>query len=439
MANLASSDRAPNSAGTSASILGTYRAQTERSVGAYDQTRAVVPGGTSRQAGYWEPYPLTFDRADGVYLYDVDGNRYFDLLNNYTAMVHGHAYPPIVEAVRRQVGNGSGWAGNNPAQLDLAEQIVRRVASVEQVRFTNSGTEAGVLAFAIAKQMTGRSKLLMARYGYHGSLPEFVTGSLGREGPSTLLADFNDIDDFERVLADHGHDIAAVFLEPVLGSGGIRAGEPGFLAGVQAAARKAGALFVLDEVLTLRFDVGGVQGPLALMPDLTMFGKLIGGGFPVGAVGGSRDLLRVFDPHDLKLFHTGTFNADPVTMVAGSVALRHLTVEAIERMGELARRLEEGLTAAARQNNLPLSVNRYGSCLNLYFSHAAPRSSGERDDTDLMDQFHLAAMNHGLFIAPRGMIALSTVLTSGHLEEILERARLALSDVAAGGGRRGTA
>ncbi|MCH8952305.1 MAG: aminotransferase class III-fold pyridoxal phosphate-dependent enzyme [Proteobacteria bacterium] len=418
-------------AGASSAILAAYLRRTGKSRQAHARARILLPGGTSRQAGYWEPYPLTFDSAEGVYLRDLDANRYFDLINNYTAMVHGHAYGPIVEAARRQAARGTGWAGGNLAQLELAGQIVERVAAVEQVRFTNSGTEAGALALNIARKITGRPKLLMARFGYHGSLMEFECGSFGHQGPVTLLATYNDLADFEGVLAEHGGDIAAVFLEPVLGSGGVVSGAPAFLKGVQAAARKAGALLVLDEVLTLRFGHRGVQGTLGLEPDLTMFGKLIGGGYPVGAVGGKRDLLRIFDPADLKLFHTGTFNANPVTMVAGGVALSHLTPEAIGRMEAGAQTLKDALTGAARKAGLPFSVNHHGSCLNLYFSDRPPHASMVRQDTALIGRFHLAAMNRGLFLAPRGMIALSTVMTPGQLDEIGQRAAAALADLAA--------
>ncbi|MFQ5624245.1 MAG: aspartate aminotransferase family protein [Paracoccaceae bacterium] len=424
----------PMAAEAASPILEAYLRRTPKSADAHARAKILLPGGTSRQAGYWAPYPLTFDTADGVFLHDLDGNRYFDLINNYTAMVHGHSYAPIVEAAQRRAALGTGWAGGNLSQLELAGQIVHRVAAAEQVRFTNSGTEAGALALNIARKVTGRSKLLMARFGYHGSLMEFETGSFGHEGPVTLLATYNDLADFERVLAAHGDDIAAVFLEPVLGSGGVVTGAPAFLKGVQTAARKAGALFVLDEVLTLRFGYSGVQGDIGLTPDLTMFGKLIGGGYPVGAVGGARDLLKIFDPADLKLFHTGTFNANPVTMAAGAVSLSHLTRDAIERMQAGAETLKDALTRSARDAGLPFSVNHHGSCLNLYFSATPPHSSIVRNDAALIGRFHIAAMNHGLFLAPRGMIALSTVMTPGHLDEIAQRAAAAIADVAAEAG-----
>jgi len=383
------------------------------------------------QASFWAPYPLTIKRGEGAYFWDVDGHQYLDLLNNYTAMVHGHAYPPIVEAARKQIGDGTGWAAANEPQNRLAELIVDRIHSIERVRFTNSGSEAGALAFTIARVITGRNKVLMARYGYHGSLFEFEIGSFGKEGPLTHLATYNKLEDFAAVLGEHGDDIAAVFLEPVMGAGGITAGEADFLHGVRKAAHASGALFVLDEVLTLRFAVGGCQAGLEIDPDLTMLGKIIGGGFPVGAVGGRKDVLEIFDPDDLKVFHTGTFNANPVTMVAGEISLQELTAERIETMHDLRKSLQSRFGDLARKHGLPFATNHYGSCLNIYFSESVPESSVVRGDEELMDKFHLACINHGLFIAPRGLIALSTVISEEHIAEAIERADAAMRDVAA--------
>ena len=415
-------------------IDSTYLERTQSSAENYEKTRRLMPGGTSRQASFWAPYPLTIEHGAGAYFQDVDGNRYLDLLNNYTALVHGHAYPPIVEASREQIGLGTGWAAANEPQIRLAQAIVDRVPSIEQVRFTNSGSEAGALAFTIAREISGRSKLLMARYGYHGSLHEFEIGSFGKEGPLTYLATYNDLADFEKVLSEHGNDIAAVFLEPVMGAGGIIAAKEGFLHGVQAAAREAGALFVLDEVLTLRFGPGGCQADIGIEPDLTMLGKIIGGGFPVGAIGGNADLLQVFDPADMKIFHTGTFNANPVTMVAGEVSLRELSPERIERMNRLRDKLQSGLSESAKGYGLPMSITHYESCMNIFMSESVPVSSVVREDEELMDKFHIACLNHGLLIAPRGLVALSTVLTDDDIAAAVERADAALQDVAAESG-----
>jgi len=430
MVSQPAADFGPGTASSGSPILEKYLARTRESLKLYTAAKMVMPGGNSRQAGFWTPYPLAIEKAEGVHLFDADGHRYLDMINNYTSMVHGHAYPPVVAAAEEQIRRGTGWAAGNRPQNMLAEQLVARIPGVDQVRFANSGTEAGSLAFTIARKITGRHKLLMARYGYHGSLMEFETGSFGHEGPLTFLAGFNDLAGFEAVLAEHGHEIAAVFLEPVLGSGGVIPAKPEFLEGVGRAAREAGALFVLDEVLTFRFATGGCQGSMGIEPDLTMLGKLIGGGFPVGAVGGLAEHMRVFDPADMKVFHTGTYNANPVTMAAGDVAVRELTGERIAAMHELARKLKDGLVRVVEKAGLPVSINHYGSCLNIYFSPAPPESSVVRSDAEIMHKFHHAAMNHGLFLAPRGMMALSTVMTEAHIDEALERAEAAVRDVA---------
>lgn len=409
-----------------------YKALTPESAAHHARAERVIAGGTSRQAGHWRPYPLTIARAQGPYLFDLDDRRYIDLTNNYTSLVHGHGYEPIVEVVRQQLSRGTAWSANNPAQVELAEEIVRRIPGMDRVRFTNSGTEAGNLALMIAREITGRNKLLMARYGYHGGLMEFEVGSFDLQGTATHVATYNDAGDFERVLAEHGDEIAAVFVEPVMGAGGVIVAGQEFLRRVAAATRRAGALFVLDEVITFRFALGGRQGELGIEPDLTMLGKLVGGGFPVGAVGGKAEHFRLFEPENLKVWHSGTFNANPITMAAGTVAVRHLTQTRIDSMARQAEKLDLGLRQAAGKLGLPFSINRYGSILNVFFMDTPPAATLLRADQDLISSFHIAAMNHGVFIAARGMMALSTVISDAMIGEIIERLALAMKDIATG-------
>ena len=420
-----------DAAGVTASrIRQTYLDRTGRSAAAFERAERVLAGGNTRQSAFWRPYPLTISKASGCHLWDADDNRYIDLLNNYTALVHGHCYPPIVEAVERQLRNGSCWAASAIEQVSLAEQITTRIPSVDQVRFANSGSEAANLALTIARTVTGRDKVLMARHGYHGSLIEFESGHTNRPWTMTYLADYNDSGDFRQVLAEHGDEIAAVFLEPVLGAGGIIPADRDFLLAVMDATRTAGAVFVLDEVLTFRLSIGGMQGMLDIEPDLTMLGKFIGGGHPVGAVGGRRELMAAFDPDDGKIFHGGTFNGNPLTMAAGAVSVAELTGGRIERMGALAERLRAGLLEAGNSFKLPLTVNHVGSLMNLHFSAGEPTPKAHRGADDMMGLFHLAALNSGVFIAPRGLIALSTVLTEELIDEAIDRCAAAMSDVA---------
>ena len=410
-------------AAVAVSIDELYRRRTPRSAELHARARRSLPGGNSRQAAYWEPYPITIERGRGPYLTDVDGNEYLDLLYNYTAMVHGYAYPPIVAAV--DVARGTGWAANNPAMVELAELMVDRVASIDRIRFTNSGSEAALLALTVAREITGRYKVLMARGGYHGSLQEFESGTLGKPGPATFLAEYGDLASFEAVLAEHGSEIAAIFVEPVQGAGGIVRGTPEFLNGLRAAAHRAGALFVLDEVITFRLATGGIQAELGVDPDLTMFGKIIGGGFPVGAVGGKLDLMDVFEPARMRALHSGTYNANPVTMAAGLVSVQELTAERIARMHALAERLERGLLDAGKRSGLTV---RCGVWVRCWRSTSSTAAAPAPDPTPA--RFHLAALNHGLMFAPRGMMALATVLDEALIDQAIERAGAAMSDVA---------
>ena len=422
-------------------ILATYRSNTPKSAAAQRRAQASVVGGNSRGAAYHRPYPVTLARAEGGAVVDVDGREYLDLINNFTSLVHGHAYPPILRAVSRQIAQGTAWVANNEWQIELAETLIDRVPSFESVRFTNSGTEAGMLALQIARTITGRTKVLMARYGYHGSLEEFEVGSApalypDRAKDRTLLGTYNDAESFEAVLAEYGHDIAAVVLEPVMGAGGVISATPEFLTRVRDAAHAAGALLIFDEVIAFRLATGGTQSLLGIEPDLTMLGKLIGGGFPVGGVGGKREYLEIFDPENPRGMHSGTYNGNPVTMTAGLVSVRELTAERIRRMDELGERLAASLERSAGQHGLPLSLNRRGSLLQVFFSDETRASSTQRatatreEGLDRMSAFHLAALNHGLMFASRGMICLSTVMDESLIDEAAQRADAAMEDVA---------
>jgi glutamate-1-semialdehyde 2,1-aminomutase len=411
-----------------------YRATTAKSLALCKSAERVMPGGDTRTTTYYRPYPLTLARGEGACVWDVDGNKYFDLLGNYTSLVHGNAYPPIVEAVTRAVRDGSAWPARSEAQIELAALICERVASIDSMRFCNSGTEAGMLAAQVARRLTGRKLILMARYGYHGSYDDLEVGLSGRDGERTLLADFGEATAFEALLSERGAEIAAVYMEPILGSAGIVEPPAGFLSRVYEAAHRAGALFILDEVITLRLHEGGAQQIFDVKPDLTMLGKIVGGGFPVGALGGSEEVMSSFDPRNRgSMFHAGTFNGNPITCAAGTASVRELTQARIDKMANQAERLAAEMTLAARQVELPFSVRTFGSLMNAFFLREPPPPTVARKDARTIANFHLAALNNGLFLAPRGMIALSTVISDEMLSEICERAAKAIADVAQAG------
>jgi glutamate-1-semialdehyde 2,1-aminomutase len=413
------------------SIEERYRAATPKSAEFAKRAEAVMPGGDTRTTTFHRPYPLAISRAQGAHLWDADGNQYIDLLGNYTSLVHGNAYPPIVEAVGKTIAKGTAWPARCEEQVELAELICDRVESVDRVRFCNSGSEAGMLAAQIARRLTGRTLILMARYGYHGSYDDLEVGLGGRDSDRTVLADFGEATAFEALLTERGTEIAAVFLEPVMGSAGVVEPPPGFLGQVAEAAHRAGAMFIADEVITMRLNEGGAQKIYDVRPDITMFGKIIGGGFPVGAIGANEDVMSLFDPHNRgAMWHSGTFNGNPVTCAAGTVSLRDLTREKIDKMDEQAQRLASELTRAAKQVELPFSVRQVGSLMNVFFTNEPPAPTISREDARMVASFHLAALNHGLFVAPRGMIALSTAISDEVLSEVCERAAEAMADVA---------
>jgi glutamate-1-semialdehyde 2,1-aminomutase len=412
-----------------------YIARTPQSAAMGPRAQKVMPAGDTRAAGYHTPYPLTIASAKGVTLTDIDGNDYLDLSNNFTSLLHGHAYQPIVDAVSRVIGSGTAWPARNNTQVELAELICERVPSIDLVRFCNSGSEANMLALHVARTHTGRHKILMAQFGYHGSHEAFEAGYFGNTGdkawPHTIVAPWGDAAAFEAILADQGDEIAAVFLEGAMGASGLVQAPTEFFRRVIDATHRAGAVFVLDEVITLRLSTGGHQVNLGITPDLTTLGKIIGGGYPVGAVGGRADLMSLLDPTRGRIFHSGTFNGNPVTTAAGVVSYGHLTSDAVTRMAGQAERLERHLADSAAKVGLPFSCRKVGSLLNMYFSDVLPAASLTRDDSETMRLVHLAGMNHGLYFASRGLLVLSTVMTDQHITEVCSRFESVLADVAA--------
>lgn len=389
--------------------------------------------GWTRGWGYHRPYPFVGAYGAGPNLFDLDGNRYVDLANNGLSLIHGHAFPPVVEAVQAAVQRGSGWLVSSEDQIAFARMLCQRIAAFERVRFTNSGTEAGMVAVKVARTWTGRPALLKAIDGFHGSYDDLEVGLYERPAiPGRVyLAPFGDAAAFERVLEERGHEIAAVVLEPLMFSGLVRTAPTGFLTRVQDAARRAGALFVLDDCLMLRLAVGGSAERYRLKPDLTFLGKFIGGGLPMGVVGGRAEVMGVLDPHrDHPLYHGGSFNGNLLSCVAGRVSLEHLTGETIARMERDATELEQALTSAAEDVGLPLRIVADGSVMGVYVTEEVQRHGTNFAADEATQLLHLAALANGVLMGPGGEIALSTVTTGTALEEACEGVGRALAEVA---------
>ncbi len=391
---------------------------------AMERMAAWMPGGDTRSTTWFSPFPVVMDRADGAEMTDIDGNVLLDFLGNYTALVHGHRPPFIVDAVGAALARDVLFGAPMLEQGELARRIVERLASAERVRFTNSGTEAGMVAARIARRFTGRERLALAEHSYHGSYEALVWEAAERTGTATFPV--NDVVGAERAL-DAAGPLAAVFLEPVLGSGGVITVEDEFLRFLREYARRTGALLVFDEVMTFRLGYGGRQEATGVTPDLTMLGKIIGGGMPVGAVAGRADVLAVTDPsRPDSMEHSGTFNGHRLTMAAGAAGLDALDRAAVERLNGLGDRLRDGLEAVASRSPVPVSVTSCGSLLNLHAAAGVttPAQADAAAHSDLARYLHLALINRGVFIAHRGEMCISTVMT----EETVDRAVAAVAD-----------
>jgi len=396
-------------------VISEYLARTAGSADYHEQACRYLPGGETRSITHYEPYPVVLAEGHGALLLDVDGNEYVDVLNNYTSLVHGHAFGPVIEAVQAALPTGTAFPAPHLRQLSHARTLTERYPAVERVRFTNSGTEAAMLALRIARAATGRRRVVMFSGGYHGSVPDLIDG-----GPDTILAPYNDA---ELTAAAIDSSVAAVFAEPFLGSGGVIPAAPEFLRVVQERVRAVGGLFVLDEVQSLRNAPHGVHPSIGLEPDLVLMGKIIGGGFPVGAVGGRvslMDLTSAARPGGLSC--SGTFNGNVITMAAGSAALTALDESAISTLNARAQVLADQIESAASQAGIPGSVTRAGSILQVHLLDTAPGTfeAAQVVPAGWISALHLALLLEGVYPAPRGMLNLSTALDDALLARVAD-------------------
>ncbi len=415
------------------SVEQTYLAKTRKSAELMQRAARTLPGGLTRNFGYHRPYPVVMDRGNGAFLLDVDGNRYVDLVYNGLSLIHGHAYPPVADVIARRLREGWAWLGTSRPQIEFAETLCSRIKIFERVLFTNSGTESGMLAVKLARHFTGRPLILKATAGYHGTYSDLEAGLYGRgELPGhTLLADFNDLDSFERVLAERGSEIAAVFLEPVMYTGVVTPPAGNFLREVQAAAHRAGALFVLDDCLMFRLASGGAAQKFQLEPDITFLGKFIGGGTPLGVVGARQEIIDLTDPSRTgSLRHGGSFNGNALGALAGRITVEDLTVARIAKMDELAGRLKNALELRARKLGLPLVVPGEGSVMGVYFSPEKLKPGTTIPNESLSLCFHLACTNNGVHMGPFGLISMSTAMDDAIMSQVISAMEDALDRVA---------
>jgi glutamate-1-semialdehyde 2,1-aminomutase len=369
-----------------------------------DAASRTMPRGITRTLSWFAPYPVVFERGSGSNVFDVDGNRYVDLFSNGLSLMHGHTYEPIDEALRGALSRGTAWPGASDAQVAFAELLCARVPGAEQVRFTNTGTEATMLAVKLARHVTGRPMIIKAWDAYHGSYDDLEVGLQGQgEMPGRVaLARFGELASYAEALERHQGEVAAIIVEPVQYTGVVTPPPDGFLAQLRELARVAGVLFVLDDCLMFRLAEGGSAERFGLQADITCLGKWVGGGLPVGAIASRAPMMEIFDPAaEGSLYHGGSFNGNLLGMVAGEIAVRDLTSAEIARIDAQGDSLRADLEEAGQACGVPVRTSGVGSAFGLYVLDGAGGEPG-RIDRRATSLLHLAAVNHGVYYGPGG-------------------------------------
>ncbi len=397
----------------------------------YERSRTVIPGGVNSSIRAFRSVggrPYAVARAEGPYVWDVEGTRYADLVQSYGAVILGHAHPAITAAITAAAADGTSYGAPTPREMKLAEAIAERVSSCEQVRFMNSGTEATSTAVRLARGFTGRDRIVIFHGNFHGATDALLAAggsgvaTLGLPGTAgvpdaavahTLVVPYNQVPQLT-------HDVAAVFVEPVAANMGVIAPAPGFLEGLRAECDRVGALLVFDEVITgFRLGLGGAQAVYDVRPDLTTFGKVIGGGLPIGAVGGRREVMETLSPLG-PVFHAGTLAGNPLATAAGLAALDRLTpdvyIELMARARHLSALLRDACAAAGFAASFPVVGTLVGMvCGDVPVAHDF--EGAKRTDEVAYARFFHAMLAEGVAMAPGAYEAIFVGL--GHTDEVI--------------------
>lgn len=428
---------------------------TSKSQCLFDSACTIFPGGVNSPVRAFHSVggtPPFIQQGSGAYLTDVDGNRYVDYVLSYGPLVLGHAHPVVIDTIAQAAASGTSFGMPTERSLRLAEQIQEAMPGLEMLRFVNSGTEATMSVLRLARAFTGRNKILKFEGCYHGhadfllvkagsgvatlGLPD-SPGVTPANTNDTLVAPYNDINAVESVMEACGKELAAIIVEPVAGNMGLVPPAPGFLEGLRALCDQHRVLLIFDEVMTgFRVGPGGAQELFGVRPDLTALGKVIGGGLPVGAYGGRKEVMEVVAPIG-PMYQAGTLSGNPLAMAAGLATLE--TLKAGNHWADLVdfgNRLDQGLLAAAAQHEVPLVINRVGTMSGMYMLEKAPRNWQEvsQADREQFAKFFHAMLNNGVFLAPSPFEAafISTAHDDEALERTLHAANIAFQAVAGG-------
>lgn len=436
-------------------VFNNYSRWAPESARRFVDAQVVFPGGDTRMSAHFFPHPVFIERARGAWLKDVDGHDILDFMNNFTSLLLGHTNPDVVAAVQSQVALGSAYAAPTDSQVDLARLLRNRVPGVEKLRFTSSGTEATQMAIRCARAITGRQKIMKMEGGYHGSYemaevslaphpdrcgPLSAPQSLPVDGsfPDSVLKDtvvcpYNEPELAERLIENHADELAAVIVEPVLGSMGMIPATTEFLVTLREGTEQHGIVLIFDEIITLRLSMGGAQKLHGVTPDLTAMGKVIGGGLPIGAIGGSDELMRAFDPGSKRpVMHASTFSGNPLSMAAGFAAMKQVSPRSLDRINKLGDRFRDGINAAFAGHGIRGQATGVGSLCQVHLTdrplHSARDTvAGMMAAGPIVQVLHLSMLQRGIFSASRLMYNMSVPMSEADVDNALA----AFSDVLA--------
>jgi len=391
-----------------------FAAANPRSEKRFKDAAAAMPGGNTRTVLHYSPFPAAFAKGEGQRLTDIDGHVYTDFLGEYSAGLYGHSHPKIMAAARRALEGGIALGGPNAYEAELAALVKARFPSIDLIRFTNSGTESNLMALMTARVMTGRDRVLVFESGYHGGVLSFRGGTSPLNVPMPfVVGTYNDIDGTVALIEKHKNELAAVILEPMMGASGAIPATREFLQALRNATAKHGVVLIFDEVMTSRLSPGGLQEAHGIRPDMTTFGKYLGGGFSFGAFGGARRLMERYDPtRKDSLAHAGTFNNNVMSMAAGVVGLSEIyTPDAARALTATGESLKSRLNALFKEKGVAMQSTGIGSLLSIHFQTAPIRTP--KDIVACEEKralLHLELMARGYYSARRSYLTLSVVL-----------------------------
>jgi glutamate-1-semialdehyde 2,1-aminomutase len=397
-----------------AAAVANFKAKRPKTEAQQARAAKVMPGGNTRTVLFTAPFPIRAERAEGAMITDIDGHSYLDLLGEYSAGIYGHSHPVIREAVIEALDGGVNLGAHNSKEVELAEAVTRRF-NLELVRFTNSGTEANMMALAAARCFTGRKKIMPMEGGYHGGTLYFSHGASPVNAPfETVMGRFNDIETTRSLIRQHADELAAVILEPMLGGGGCLPAEREFLAMLRDECSSRNIVLIFDEVMSSRLAPGGLAAQFGIEPDLKTLGKYVGGGMSFGAFGGKRAIMQQFDPSKPNaLPHAGTFNNNTLTMTAGVAGLTKVyTPEACVTLNARGDTLRERLNDLFMRSQVRMKATGMGSMINVHplGGDIVKPEDTEHADKRLKQLLFLDLLDQGIYIAERGFMALSLMI-----------------------------